>query len=383
MNKITATQALLPMLKAMYALGPDTGHLVADVQTRTTADMGITATGDDYAKVKLVYASAAFELRQRGCMDNLKSPTRWILTDLGREVGSGALPVPGPAKGPTKRVNASRKETAAGAGTPATTATENPPEGSATDADADADTDTPEDNSTAAEAETASAENPAAEVPHETPAPAAVSPTVSAPVVEPPAVTPATVPAATPPALLAIEPEAPPVHPIPAIPSVTGTAPVTIAPAVESVDSIADRITSGKRMKTASLTVLNAPDWVNDPYLRQLVAINHPCFGGWNARDAVCGECPLAAACRNAQAGVLGTLSVKLREAELSEAAKRLQSETAAAMAPAAKRITAELREGVPMAAPFDAVCAKTGAAITKGEQVVFIPKVGVVKAGV
>lgn len=375
MNKITATQALLPMLKALHALGPNDGHLVPDVQTRVVADMGITATGDDFAKVKLAFASAAFELRQRGAMDNLKGPLRWILTDLGRDVATGAAPMPGPAKGPTKRVNASRKESAPATGNaPAAPADASSSAESSEGGEPDADSD-----STAANEPTVietAASEPASPAPSAPTPPAPSAPAVVAPS---PVVT-------TAPALLAVVPDAPALSPVVAAVEQTenAPAPTTIAPAVESVDALADRIASGKRMKTASLSVLqNVPDWVSDPYLRQLVFVNHPCAGGWSPKDVVCGECVLAPSCRNAQAGVLGTLSVKLREAELSEAAKNLHAVTAAAMAPSAKRLTAELREGVPMSAPYDSVCAKTGAAITKGEQVLFVPKLGVVKAGV
>lgn len=317
---------LIPILRYLRDAG-DGAHPIKELTASVVAQffpLGTNPSEDDLKKAGAAVANAGFSLRQRLCMT--AEGRAWKITDLGLQVANGVSPMPKAPSGGTKvRVNK-----------PRTGDTEH----STPDADPGSTARFTESSDTTSEE---SVEEPSG----------TVAPEVEAPV-------------------------APKVDPVPSV--TTRTAPVG-----ETISDTAERILNAVtgRTKPAALTVLPGDkaeeDWVHDPYLRSLCIANTDCFASWSPGHKECGNCPIAAYCRNAQAVTLSLLSDKIKEKEIRESAKILHEETAKAMSSSRPRTSGNLREGYPMIAPSDGLCRITGRAFSKGEKVLYVKGQGAV----
>lgn len=333
-TKLSQGELLLPILKATLAMGKDEAHPYSEIAVKALASMSLTLDcmglkPDGRALAFVPISNAGFSLRGRGLLTS--EGRSWRLTALGVEVAEGRATMP--------------KMPAPGAKAPKAP---KPPK--------------------------------AAKAPK--PPKAAKAPKAAAAVVEP---APAAVTAAVEPAPAAVEPAPVEVEPAP-------VEVVAVPVVAETPDEIAERLvnggatkTKGKRLKTVVEVEETAetPEWVKDPYLRGLVAINTPCYGSWAPKAATCDSCPLSGYCRSAQGGALSVLAAKLKEAEVTKATAKMHTATAAAMSmtPTTPRVNATPVAGKVMKAGYDGLCVRTGSAIKAGDECYYVPGEGVVSA--
>lgn len=157
--------------------------------------------------------------------------------------------------------------------------------------------------------------------------------------------------------------------------SEAGGSPVPAAPATPATPA------PKRRLKIASLGTNAPPEtWVNDPLLTAMVAASWACYGCFSTTHPACGACPIAATCRNAQAGALSYLAASLRDSELPVSAEvaGLQVATGTALNPKTARAEAQLKEGTPYPVPYDTLDCVSGKMLSAQTMVYLHPGLGV-----
>lgn len=116
---------LVPVLKALTDLGPG-AHPFPDVVKVALGHLGLTVDcmgeKDGRPLVYTTASNAGFSLRARGCMTS--TGRAWEITDLGREVGAGRIPMPKPGSKPEPPAKTKTAKAKTAKAKPAPTTTE-------------------------------------------------------------------------------------------------------------------------------------------------------------------------------------------------------------------------------------------------------------------